>query len=128
MITDMESATLGLPDSMESKHPLAEDHFGVIKFDGACSPGYVQATSRLQDMLGNAGKQVRARSHPLRKPNLITITDRPLNARMPFMLLLASFKGQVLPLTCRPSMAGNAPYYGTATSGYHHRTVQTEAT
>ncbi|KAI9896378.1 hypothetical protein N3K66_008550 [Trichothecium roseum] len=68
MVTDMESATLGLPDSMESKHPLAEDHFGVIKFDGACSPGYVQATSRLQDMLGNAGKQTFEREDAVHAP------------------------------------------------------------
>lgn len=59
MATEMESATLGLPDSMESKHPLSEDHSEIVKFDSVDSQGYIQAAARLQDMLAETDQQVR---------------------------------------------------------------------
>ena len=51
---DPESATLGLPLHIETKHPVHADHSTIAKFESRSTPVFTTVLERLREMLGTS--------------------------------------------------------------------------
>ncbi|KAB8345927.1 hypothetical protein FH972_022980 [Carpinus fangiana] len=60
-VVTSRSATLQLPQTMEDKYPLHDDHSNMVKFDSRANKGYVKTIKKLQYFEDDARDVVRAR-------------------------------------------------------------------